>query len=311
MTFGYIGPNEHSEHGRPVDKSRRRHARRLAKMDEKLQGLLRKMRKHNAFTLIELLVVISIIVLLMAILLPTLQRIRRQGKAVVCQSNLRQWAVTFSMYANDNQGALPSLTTIGPRVWPQRLRTYCTDSNDLLLCPMATRWEIRPDNPYTVSDLSTWLRVVGSKSTAWEYRYTVLGQVVLTDLSGSYGANRGADWSRIDRPYPGSGLNNVPVLLDCIYVEGDPHFSDDPPEYEGHIGRRPGDMTYFCINRHDGGVNGLFLDWSVRKIGLKELWTLRWDPTDSARMLTHSPWTKAGYVQPEDWPKWMRRFKDY
>jgi prepilin-type processing-associated H-X9-DG protein len=31
-----------------------------------------------------------------------------------------------------------------------------------------------------------------------------------------------------------------------------------------------------CINRHDGGVNGLFLDWSAHRIGLKELWTLKW-----------------------------------
>ena len=45
--------------------------------------------KRAGFTLIELLVVISIITLLMALLLPTLQRIRRQGKVVVCQSNLR------------------------------------------------------------------------------------------------------------------------------------------------------------------------------------------------------------------------------
>jgi len=23
------------------------------------------------------------------------------------------------------------------------------------------------------------------------------------------------------------------------------------------------------------------------------------------------PWTKAGLVQPSDWPQWMKRFKDY
>jgi hypothetical protein len=45
----------------------------------------------------------------------------------------------------------------------------------------------------------------------------------------------------------------------------------------------------------------------VRKVGLKELWTLGWwREFDAAE-----PWTKAGGVMPEVWPKWMRNFKDY
>jgi len=62
-----------------------------------------------------------------------------------------------------------------------------------------------------------------------------------------------------------------------------------------------------CINRHDGGINAAFLDGSVRKVGLKELWTLKW----KRQFNTAGPWTKAGGVQPEDWPQWMRGFKDY
>jgi hypothetical protein len=54
-------------------------------------------------------------------------------------------------------------------------------------------------------------------------------------------------------------------------------------------------------------VNGLFLDWSVRKVGLKELWTLKWN----RQYDTTNVWTKAGGVQPDDWPEWMRNFKDY
>jgi hypothetical protein len=36
-------------------------------------------------------------------------------------------------------------------------------------------------------------------------------------------------------------------------------------------------MPHFCIDRHGAGtINGAFFDSSVRKIGLKELWKLRW-----------------------------------
>jgi hypothetical protein len=66
-------------------------------------------------------------------------------------------------------------------------------------------------------------------------------------------------------------------------------------------------MWPFCINRHNGHVNTPFLDWSVRKVGLKELWVLKWhDEFDTA-----GRWTKAGGVKPEDWPLWMRSFRDY
>ena len=54
-------------------------------------------------------------------------------------------------------------------------------------------------------------------------------------------------------------------------------------------------------------MNGVFLDWSVRKIGLKELWKLKWFRDFD----TNGPWTRAGGVKPEDWPEWMRGFKDY
>ncbi|MHC4323893.1 MAG: type II secretion system protein, partial [Planctomycetota bacterium] len=65
------------------------------------------MRISKAFTLIELLVVIAIIALLMAILMPALQRVKEQARTVGCRSNLKQWTLIFSMYANDHDEKFP------------------------------------------------------------------------------------------------------------------------------------------------------------------------------------------------------------
>jgi Tfp pilus assembly protein PilE len=57
--------------------------------------------------LIELLVVIAIIALLMAILMPALQRVRKQAKSVICQSNLKEWALIWAMYTEENNDEFP------------------------------------------------------------------------------------------------------------------------------------------------------------------------------------------------------------
>jgi prepilin-type N-terminal cleavage/methylation domain-containing protein/prepilin-type processing-associated H-X9-DG protein len=59
-------------------------------------------REKKGFTLVELLVVIAIIALLMGILLPALGRARESSKLIVCQSNLRQLAVSWMTYAQSN-----------------------------------------------------------------------------------------------------------------------------------------------------------------------------------------------------------------
>jgi prepilin-type N-terminal cleavage/methylation domain-containing protein/prepilin-type processing-associated H-X9-DG protein len=60
------------------------------------------MGKRKGFTLIELLVVIAIIAILMAILMPALKRAREQGKRAVCLNSLKQLAMAWIVYADDN-----------------------------------------------------------------------------------------------------------------------------------------------------------------------------------------------------------------
>lgn len=62
----------------------------------------RKDKVFSGFTLIELLVVLAIISLLLSIILPTVNKIRSIAKRTVCQSNLKQIAVGWHMYLDDN-----------------------------------------------------------------------------------------------------------------------------------------------------------------------------------------------------------------
>ncbi|MHC4110412.1 MAG: type II secretion system protein [Planctomycetota bacterium] len=64
------------------------------------------MYKRKAFTLIELLVVIAIIALLLAMLMPALERAREQGKRVVCLNNERQLMLAWNFYADDYDGKI-------------------------------------------------------------------------------------------------------------------------------------------------------------------------------------------------------------
>lgn len=102
---------------------------------------------------------------------------------------------------------------------------------------------------------------------------------------------------------------NIPVFLDSLLPASLPDSQDGPPPYEDAHAGLSGKcwMSHFCIDRHEGYVNGIFMDWSVRKIGLKELWTLKWHRDFNTAGL----WTTAGGVKPQDWPKWMIRFRDY
>ncbi len=289
----------------------------------------------RAFTLIELLVVIGIIAVLTAILLPALSWARQQARGVVCRSHIKQWGTTLALYLEDQEGhmpydnePLPGLAFLrGLKLYdlydtgtdPNTLkRSHAVLTDGIVTCPTATRTIKESTYGYQIlhgGELN--LHVKGGGTF---YAWDII--VPTPSFNGSYGFNQNLlmpfmfDRSMPFNPFSMMGgkeprgvnvyslkhTERFPLLLDATLPSHVMFDTKKPSETE------PGELQGgFCINRHNGTVNALFLDYSVRSVGLKELWTLKW----SMDFNTANEWTKAGGAKPENWPKWLRRFKDY
>ncbi len=79
--------------------------------------------RSRAFTLIEILVVVAIIVLLVAILLPSLSRARSQAMVTTCKANAKQIGTIAMTYQAENRGSVPVLFNSGASVYGVPART--------------------------------------------------------------------------------------------------------------------------------------------------------------------------------------------
>jgi prepilin-type N-terminal cleavage/methylation domain-containing protein len=280
------------------------------------------MSKRRGFTLIELLVVIAIIALLMAILMPALQRVKNQAQSVTCQARLKQWGLIFKMYIDDNDGYFnegwgKDETTL----WPNALRPYYKDEWGMLLCPTATR------EMENAMDWGTFKAAYRDMAVPGGGTYHYVFSYCINSWTNYMHGDRGDRleewfWKRPDNiicvaPNSRNTIsqkaipNFVPVFGDGTWHDAWPRSTDTPSMNMDAFGigdqGTTGEINHFCIDRHKGFVNLLFMDWSIRRVGLKELWTLKWHRSYD----TAGPYTKAGGVRPEDWPVWLRSYKDY
>jgi prepilin-type N-terminal cleavage/methylation domain-containing protein len=82
---------------------------------------------RKGFTLIELLVVIAIIAVLIAILVPSLNRARKQAKFMGCKANLKNYGIMAFMYVDENDSVMPNAWTsfYSQRTYRNEPHRYC------------------------------------------------------------------------------------------------------------------------------------------------------------------------------------------
>ena len=236
------------------------------------------MKKKPAFTLIELLVVIAVIAVLMGILMPALQKARKQAYAMACMSNLKQWTLIMAMYTNDNNGQYWYDYGHSSRgMWQTVLKDFYHDIAEFRLCPQTKKgsetgygntfewWGPFPggdrgfqEDDYGSYGINCWLNKPGAGFNGWR-------------------RNPDAHWGGVFKQSA-----NVPVIGDCAWYGGNP---DDvksgspggkvPPTKEWNRTNPKQweyDMARFAMDRHGRAINLSFADGSSRKVRLPELW---------------------------------------
>lgn len=276
------------------------------------------MKKIKAFTLVELLVVVAIIALLLAILVPSLNKARELAYRIVCGANIKNIAIASNTYASSQDGYYVPAGHVGydqpakvwgnydydygDRFWIQNkafrsyinIDSYHVSSNDWFLpkdflCPsdriskQRTETMGRQSYAYNNSDWRPWTqpyKIVGYKaSTVRKPAETINFIDSITFDVDFNGAHYVGGWDRIKELLPSTSSWPAPC---------------DPT-----IGT--------AFYRHNEGANIGFYDGHAQWMHKTEAFD--WEgyhinPKDEART---GMWTASGYMI----PGWYRRFEAF
>lgn len=208
---------------------------------------------RSAFTLVELLVSISIGLLLIAILVPSLLQARHQGWRITCASNLRGFGRALDYYKVE-RGHYPwvlnmptryaTLTSIGEDCVKELVSGRLMDDPQIMYCPVSAVWDRYAEKP-----LAPWVNSAGQVKRVWQSG--AISYIYLSGITYSY-----PDPSDADRPTYAAGLESPDSKLRARNVlAGDRTVEINPPyqnfALRGSNHRRQGGWFYFTT----GDVN--------------------------------------------------------
>ncbi len=205
-----------------------------------------RIRFSPGFTLVELLVVIAIVLILGALLLPSLRNSVELAHKSVCVNNLRQVGMCFSAYNDQNHGLFPCSwhdNAGNPEYWwfgavmqaadmtvPQATDFY--KQAGILVCPS--------EEHYKDSRFNYPIESVGQAYLFYGYNCGLL------DYSNAY------SWTIYPRPVSALKLPH-PAKIVCVADSG----------AAGRLGCNSDSDYWGADPRHNGQVNALFCDYHV------------------------------------------------